>query len=93
MENVAKEEENGRISLDFKKKTTLELEFTKTEDIIIENEGLKSNREEDLDKLLLQDMASLDKKTMRIQQYMNRASVNMQNSSESLNFKNQGFFL
>lgn len=76
------------LSEDRIKKNTIESEFQQ-DNIFLKPENL----EEDLDKLLMGDMASLDKRAMRLSQIINKNilnSTNHQNSIDSLSLPNAG---
>ena len=87
--NESPEIDFGEENLNFRKINTIEDEIMgDTQEIA------KSMNEEELDRLLQQDMAHLDKKAMRVQMYKAKNSTtnlqSLQNSAESFTPKNQG---
>ena len=74
-----------------RKKNTIDLDIHQGDEVIEHKADEKEH--DDLDQMLLQDMASLDKKAMRIQHYKNKNSIHnlsVQNSAESYTPKSIG---
>ena len=85
--NESPEIDFGEEKLDFRKINTIEDEIMGDEKT---SEIAKSMNEEELDRLLQQDMAHLDKKTLKMQMYKAKNSLTNLQSVESFTPKNQG---